>query len=194
MTVAAHNPAMSEGERLREIRAALEAIEPGRWQRAADAEGELVEAFGEQGELLPIARFHPGATADEVAFITDAPAMVRFLLGLVDRAIAASRAHGRAAPSALASAGAASGEDRAEHAGKNYSAEAAMKCQEPAFKRFLHERHGLDKPMTTERTAQKLRSLLGVTSRADINNGGEALTRWKRLRGEFFEWIKEGRG
>jgi len=36
--------------------------------------------------------------------------------------------------------------------------------------------------------AQRLRSLLGVTSRREINEGGAALERWKQIRAEYREW------
>jgi hypothetical protein len=55
------------------------------------------------------------------------------------------------------------------------------------------ERHGLDSPATTERAAQKLRSLLGVTSRRELNSDADAAARWKRLRGEFEAWKRAGR-
>lgn len=75
-----------------------------------------------------------------------------------------------------------------EAAGKDYAAEAAMKCDDPAFKRFLMDRHGLQSPATEERTAQKLRSVLRVTSRRELNDGGEAAARWVQLRRDFEAW------
>ena len=198
----------SDSARLAGIRGSLDAIAPGIWTRAADGEGEFVEARGEMGELVPVVRFHPGATLDERRFVADAPEAVRFLLRLVDRAISASRAASRAAP-AGAPAGAADGGrapvGAAPSAGggaisqaKDFAAEAAIKCQSPAFKLFLHERHGLERPLTTERAAQKLRSLLGVRSRRELNVGRDAagaqtgnpegLARWKQIRADFREW------
>lgn len=78
-------------------------------------------------------------------------------------------------------------------AAKDYAAECAMKCAEPAFKAFLHERHGLEKPLTDERVKVKVRSLLGVTSRAELNDGGKAAHAWKALRTEFDDWRRAGR-
>lgn len=71
---------------------------------------------------------------------------------------------------------------------KNYAAEAAIKCGEPAFKAFLEAEHGLERPLTDERCAQKLRSLLGITTRKTLNSDGTAALRWKKLRGEFEAW------
>lgn len=187
----------AESDQLRRIRARLAAIEPGRWSRVYDGEGCFVEAAGPMGELLPVLRFHPGASDDEIAFVTAAPDDVRFLLGLVDRAIDfASRVAPRPAdadpPAGRASPDARSGlrpsaEARGEpQAGpKNYAAECAMKCGDAAFKVFLEQRHGLERPLTGERAAQKVRSLLGVTSRRELNGGGEPARRWVELRKSF---------
>jgi len=80
----------------------------------------------------------------------------------------------------------------AETGGKNHAAEAAMKCGDPAFKRFLMERHGLESPATDERATQKLRSLLGITSRRELNHGGLSAEAWVRLRREFEAWRRAG--
>lgn len=176
----ATRPQMTEAQRLQRIRDGLEAIAPGEWTRAADDLGEFVEVRDEHGVLVNIARFQPGASLDEITFIASAPETVRFLLGLVDRAIVALREKG-------GQAAAPKGEGP-----KDFAAEAAMKCAEPAFKTFLAERHGLERPLTDDRTAQKLRSLLGITSRRELNENGQAAERWKRLRGDFLEWRKAG--
>lgn len=183
-----------EARQLAEIRNAHVAIAPGDWSRACDPDGEFIEARGAMGKLVPVARFHAGATMAEMQFIVDAPRHVGFLLGLVDRAIARlkrQQAADRPPPErsgapAQASGEAASGRER------NYSAEAAIKCGEPAFKAWLEEAHGLERPLTDDRCAQKLRSLLGVTSRAELNNDAAAAERWRRLRDEFQTWRKRG--
>jgi hypothetical protein len=202
---------MTEGQRLSLIRDALAAIAPGQWSLAADAEGEFVEAEGAMGELLPLCRIHPGATVEEKRFIADAVEHVRFLLGLVDRAIRfasrgapaaaqpaapAGRGTSRDARSGLPSAGAGGVVDHGLR-GKDYAAEAAMKCAEPAFRVFLEERHGLERPLTEERVAQKVRSLCGVVSRRELNEDGEAaaaaIARWRSLVRDFDAWRRAGK-
>jgi hypothetical protein len=76
---------------------------------------------------------------------------------------------------------------------KNFAAEASMKCQEPAFMAFLCECHGLERPLSPQKAAQKLRSLCGVGSRRDLNNDATAAARWKKLRDEFEAWRRAGR-
>lgn len=175
---------VSESARLAAIRARLDAIAPARWSRVHDGEGCFVEARGPMGELWPVLRFDPGASDDEIMIVADLPETLAFLLGLVDRAIAKLRPQagpgGRDGPSP-------------GRTPKDYAAECAMKCGDPAFRVFLEERHGLARPLTDERVAQKVRGLLGVGSRAELNDGGQAAERWKALRGEFDAWRQVGR-
>ncbi len=165
---------MSEAAELARIRSQLAAIAAGDWTRVHDGDGEFVEARGDMGELLEVARFHPGATSAEMDFITDAPRNVRFLLKLVDRAIAAMR------PRANPPAG--------EPQGKDYAAEASMRCSDGGFQTFLRERHGLEPPLNTDRTIQRLRSILGISSRKQLNVDPKAADGWKALRSEFEAW------
>ncbi len=173
---------MTDSERLASIRDRLAAIAPARWALAHDADGAFVEAHGPMGELLPVARFHPGASTDEMAFCAEAPETVTWLVGLVDRATRRIREL----------TGQASTAGKPAKPDKDYAAEAAMKCAEPAFKRFLAERHGLDSPATDERVAQHLRGILGVTSRRELNHADAAASRWVQLRGEFEAWRRAG--
>lgn len=169
-----------DAAKLRAVRSALLAISPADWTRAADEKGGLIEARGAYGELLVLARFE-AATADEQAFAADAPAMVSFLLRLLDAAFAEIRArNGHAEPPPAPRQ-------------KNYAAECALKCAEFEFQRFLEARHGLEPPLTKERAAQKVRSLLGVQSRAELNDDGAAVAAWRALRAAY-EQHKRGQG
>lgn len=172
----------SESERLNAIRSDLAALDAREWIRVEDGLGGFVEAAGAFSERVVLLRFDSAATNEEKQFVADAPDMVRFLLGLVERAIE------RLKPKPENAAADTVADER-----KNYAAEAAMKCSEPAFKVFLGERHGLESPMTDERTAQKLRSLLGVTSRKDLNSDDQAAERWRRLRREYGNWRRAER-
>lgn len=75
---------------------------------------------------------------------------------------------------------------------KNFAAEAAMKLSDMRFRRFLADRHGLAEPLTPERATQRLRSVLGITSRRELNDDHAAAARWKDLRREFDGWLKAG--
>ncbi len=182
------------------------AIAPGIWTRVHDADGAFVEAQGEMGDLIAVARFTPYVSEAEIEFVVEAPRMVGFLLGLVDRAIRAARKDpppftgegdhaqhgGGGAPPSSGFAVPRERGEIGERRAKDYAAQAAMIGTTPAFKRFLMERHGLDSPATDERCAQKLRGLLGVTSRRELNDGGQAAERWQALWREFEGWRKAG--
>lgn len=170
----------SESAHLARIRDQMAAIAPAQWSRVYDGDGCFVEARGPMGELLPVLRFHPGVSDDEIAIVSELPEHLRLLLALVDRAIARLKQP-------------AQRNELPAHEPKDYAAECAMKCAEPAFRVFLEDRHRLERPLSDERVAQKVRGLLGVTSRAELNHGDQAAERWKALRGDFEAWKRAGR-
>lgn len=167
----------AEKAKLDRIRGLLARQEGAEWQVGSEGEGMILAAAGADGSNVVIARFTGHADPDEMDLAAGALDYCRFLLGLVDRAIEALK------PKRQAEAGA--GEQRRE---KDYAAEAAMLCQRGDFKRFLMDRHGLESPATDERTAQRLRSVLGVTSRAEINQSDAVRERWLALRADFHAW------
>lgn len=169
-----------EAARLSAIRRRVDALDGATWMLAADGEATILDARGREGGVVAIARFERLAGPEEMEIVAAAPDDLRFLLALVDRAIVALRGHG--ARQAASEPSGASGHS------PDHTTEAAMLCSEPAFKRFLMERHGLDSPATDDRTAQRLRGLLGVTSRREINQSDVARERWTSLRHEFREW------
>lgn len=174
-----------DAARLRAVRDNLVAIAPAWWQRVHDVDGCYVESRGEMGELFVLARFDPSATIEEITFVVDAPDTVVFLLRLLDQAFGKIRTlRGLPEPGERGQGG--------EHDPKNFAAECAMKCKEPAFKAYLEQRHGLDRPLTDERVAQRVRTLLGVQSRKELNDGGKASDAWKDLRADFAMWQRGG--
>ncbi len=64
---------------------------------------------------------------------------------------------------------------------KDYVAE----CAEPAFMRFLINRHDQPYPATDQTAATRVRSILAITNRSDLNT--EAAGAVSRLRGMFQE-------
>ena len=182
MNAAALSP---DDARLKAVRASFEAIAPADWTRV-QGDFAFVEARGEMGEVFTLLRFDQ-ATVDEIEFVCNAPETVGFLLRLLDDAFAKIRTlKGDPAPR-----NEAAGEPAAKV--KDFATECAMKCQEPRFKVYLEEKHGLERPLTDDRVAQKVRSLLGVNSRRELNNGGKASEAWKALRASFAAWLKAGR-
>ncbi|WP_376709100.1 hypothetical protein [Pseudochrobactrum lubricantis] len=171
----------AEAMELRKARERFAALGKVEWLLTADGTATFVEARS-GAERVVVAHFSDKATTDEIDFFVNAPRMVDLLLRLVDRAIAATRRDG------------ANASQQAQPAGKpvNYAAQAAMKCGEPAFLVFLEERHGLERPLTDERAAQKLRSLLRIASRKELNNDSAAAERWRSLCTDYQAWRKAG--
>lgn len=168
----------AEAIELRRIREKLAALNGDEWQLCCEGDVSFVEAKTQDGELNKIATFHPGATPAEIDFIVGAPRMAAFMLGLVDRAIVAMR---QAAPR----------QGGHSHA-RDYTTEAAMKCDEPAFKVFLERQHGLERPLTKDRVAERLRSILNIKSRKELNENSAAAKRWQDLRADFVAWKRAG--
>lgn len=169
----------AEASRLAAIRRRLAALQDERWMLAVDGDATVIDARARDGSLVVIARFEKLAAPEEMELAAAAPDDLRFLLDLVDRAIAAARRR-RGQPG--------DGNPPAGSRAPDHTTEAAMLCSDPAFKRFLMDCHGLDSPATAERVAQKLRSLLGVTSRREINQLDAARERWIALREGFRQW------
>lgn len=182
-------PLSPDAMRLKAIRANLASLESVDWTVVHDTDGRYVlNATGPMAERQwRVCSFDQDASKDEMALISSAPDTIVFLLGLVDRAWRALRpghgAHDRR--------DGGKGEPQVDP--KNYAAEAAMKCQEPAFLAFLEQEHGLARPLTPERAAQKVRSLCGVTSRKQLNDGGQSAEAWRQLRDAYAAWRKAGR-
>ncbi len=176
--------ALSESDRLALVRRRLAAISPGIWMRAHDVHGCFVQARDPMGEVSPVLRFDGRATDDEIDLVVDLPETLGFLLSLIDRAIAKHRKAGEAASDAPP--------QQRPRDQKDFAAECAMKCAEPAFRVFLEEKHGLERPLTDERVAQRVRGLLGVRSRRELNDSDRAGAAWRQLRGEYDAWRRAG--
>jgi hypothetical protein len=67
--------------------------------------------------------------------------------------------------------------------------QAALRCQEPAFWRYLAEREGSGPVGSSDGAADEVRSICGVTSRSEIKNGTDAGERWHILNGSFEVWM-----
>lgn len=167
----------AEAIELRKARQRFAALGGAEWLLSSDGVETFIEARS-GGDTVVIARFDKAATPDEIDFFVNAPHMIGLLLRLVDRAIRAAR------PSSGSQAASAQGK------AVNYAAEAAMKCGEAAFLVFLEQCYGLERPLTDDKAAQKLRSILRITSRKELNNDAAAAERWRSLRAAYEAWRK----
>ncbi|KAB2788146.1 hypothetical protein F9K97_03305 [Brucella anthropi] len=169
----------AEGIELRRIREKLAALNGDDWQLCCEGGVSFVEAKTRHGELNKVCTFHPGATPDEIDMVVGAPSMAAFMLDLVDRAIVAVRQ--------------ASPRQSRQYKPRDFAAETAMKCDDAVFKAFLEEQHGLERPLTTDRAAQRLRSILNIKSRKELNENSAAAERWQNFRAAFEAWKRAER-
>ncbi|WP_421565231.1 hypothetical protein [Ochrobactrum sp. EDr1-4] len=174
----------AEGAELRRIRQKLAALNGDDWQLCCEGDVSFVEAKTRDGELNRIATFHPGTTPDEIDMVVGAPRMAAFMLKLVERAIVAVQ---QGTPRQNTP------RQSRQNKRRDFAAEAAMKCEDAVFKAFLEEQHGLERPLTSDRVAQRLRSILNIKSRKELNESSAAAERWQNFRAAFEAWKRAGR-
>lgn len=193
MTAALQNSPMVKGDRsndmqrLRAVRKHVTHAPNGTMMGWYDGSLCLLADDPMTGDNGVIARFEPQVSNETVESLADTIGDLKFVLGLLDRAIATIRtlrAAGNAQPT--------KSDDAAEtrklkiEPGTNYAAQAQMKCQDPSFSTFLVARYGMadgDDP------ANHIREILDIPSRVALNAAGK----WKRLALEHDLW-KQGNG
>ncbi|HTO29617.1 MAG TPA: hypothetical protein VL202_00335 [Pararhizobium sp.] len=72
---------------------------------------------------------------------------------------------------------------------KQYAAECAMKCNDRAFLDFLFTCHGVD-VADKERIISRVRTMLRIQSRAELDTDEAAASRWRQLVNDFENWRK----
>lgn len=65
-------------------------------------------------------------------------------------------------------------------ADKDYAAQCVMACDKPSFRQYLHDIHGVD-VSDRERIANRVRTMLKIKSRAELNTDPAAAARWRDL-------------
>jgi hypothetical protein len=159
------------------IRRRVEGASPD-WRLVDD--GQLGMTAGQNADQFAVLTFDPKADIGDQEIVAHARDDLVWLLATYDRLARHYR-------ETIAE------KERAERtrAGKDFAAECAMLCGQLAFRTFLQERHGLD-TADRERIETRVRSILAIQSRAEINTDENARQRWFSLRAEFKQW-KEGR-
>lgn len=69
--------------------------------------------------------------------------------------------------------------------------QAALKCQDESFQRFIRERVPEWPVMGEDGVAEVVRRVCGVKSRSELNNSPDAAESWRILLGEYSEWSKQ---
>ncbi|KQS76837.1 hypothetical protein ASG25_15570 [Rhizobium sp. Leaf384] len=170
MTIAPPSP---NQKRMDAIRRRVGAAMPD-WTVMADETGTFVMAAdGPDSER--VYRVEDDANLDNREMALSAPEDLRFLLRMYDALVKHLKL---ARPSEASSR---------KHA--NYAAECAMKCDDRRFREYLQTCHGVD-TSDGERIATRIRSILSIKSRADLNDNAEAAGRWRKLVGDFDAWSR----
>jgi hypothetical protein len=174
-----------DAKRLAAIRRRMAFTGAGAWDMAFEgADRAIVSADG-----AVLFRATALATGADHELAAAAKADIAFLIGLVDRAAAAVR-ESEAALHAFRSANPLPGETAGSN--KNYAAESAIKLQNLEFRQFLRWHPdaapvgGASGDRHPEDTAiDRLRAILGIQSRRELNMDPAAAQRWLELRAEW---------
>lgn len=175
-----------EQEQLIEIKAVVASL-PREFSLGADlgATCLLAPALDGNGHDI-VARLEPALTFQQQQAIQRAPQFYRFLLGLLERA----KPRVRDLEQELNAYRPPPLPEGSERKPPNYAAEVAMKCESVAFRRYLREVHELPDTADAERINTRVRTLLKIQSRAELNTDPDAAARWQSLKKDFDRWMR----
>ena len=152
------------------------------WSMEGDDGGTHIIAYREDGEVERIATIHKAARAEEIEVLCRALETLRFTLGMIGRAKTRIR-------ELVASSG---GAEKPADA-RNFAFIAKSLCEQHRFWRFLEHREPLGR-IDSERAADtRLKGLLAIQSKADLNRDEKARAAFLSLRADFYRW-KKGEG
>lgn len=170
-----------EKDVLERLRFAAQATADDRWLVETDGEQVFIIAARATGEDVHICTIHADALEVERRLIGQALEHMRLFLGLFDRAAGTVRDLKRQLGQ----------QERKVRAG-DYAAQAAMLLDDRRFQRFL-EGKGAGGPVRDKGAADtRLKSLLRLESKRQLNSEDWAREAWKRLMGEFDAWKRGG--
>lgn len=170
--------------RLRGLRDGLEGLA---WQIESSGNETFITAVRADGDVTKIATIHSDASPDEVDLFCGAVDSLRFTLTLIERAAARIRAMEDASGM---SRPAAPSQPEKRKADNSAALSAKGLCSTSMFWRFL-ETKGAGGAVTSELAADtRLKFLLNITSKAELNALGPARDGFFKLRSEYYLWKK----
>lgn len=153
------------------------------WSMESDDGGTHIVAYRDDGEVERIATIHAAARAEEMEVLCRALETLRFTLAMIGRAKAKIREMSAASPDA---------ESRPKQQ-TNYGFMAKSLCEQRLFWRYLEHREPLGR-IDNERAANtRLKGLLAIQSKADLNSDEKARAAFLSLRADYYRW-KRGDG
>lgn len=146
----------------------------GDWQLTPEGEGILARLIPSH-PLEPVLTFDVNADRNDIAAVAAMPDDIDFLIASIrdlGRQVRDLQPKPKKAP--------------------DYAAECGMKCSEPLFQTWLFEVHGLENPDHVK-AGTKVRLMLDIKSRADLNTDPSAAARWRKMAGDFDAWARHRR-
>lgn len=154
----------------------------GGWKKSFDTESHCAEICQHDpltGRIEPIARILPECPFDDQEFMLKAPTYVEALVVTLTEANRLLRIHLPKPPE--------------EPRKKRTPAQACgALCKTADFRRWLHEVHGAE-TTDEERINSRVRSMLNIASRAELDTDSKARGRWASMRSDFYRWKDSGR-
>lgn len=135
---------------------------------------EIASRLPGDSEVEPIARLLPACGMDERELLIKAPQYMRlFNLFLTEAFARIKDLESRYEPKRKA---------------PSLAQQCAIECAKPAFKKFLHEQHEVD-IADQERVNTRVRTMLKIQSRAELDTDSDAARRWRDLHDRFKKWM-----
>lgn len=69
--------------------------------------------------------------------------------------------------------------------------QAAIRCTDPKFQRFIFEISSFSSPPSEQITIEETRRLCGVQSRSELSTNEVAATKWRKLESDYQSWLIE---
>ncbi|MCC2608370.1 hypothetical protein [Neorhizobium petrolearium] len=179
-------PPLTDREReklkLDKLRGIADRLTGDQWNMEADEEGIHLFALRSTGEEVKILTMHHEALPDEQELVAGALDHLFFFLGFVGRAVQRVR-------ELQAQLDGLIGKKRAE----NFGFQAKQLCENRRFWNFLESR-GIEGLINSPLSAEtRMKGMLGISSKAELNSDQAARGRFLKLRADFYRWQREGR-
>lgn len=161
----------------------VDALATAEWLRGLDpATRAPILSVREAGSstVQDIATLRPGISFDDEQMLIKGRAWIRFLLSMLDAAIARIHAQNMEIRNLERKA-----------AGKgppDYTTECAMLCNDHDFRLWLIDRHGMDPSADAKHVESHVRTMLKIKSRKELNTDPAASARWQRRKKDFETW------
>lgn len=157
------------------------------WAESYDSERKVSQLCCRDkltGEVYPIATLEPTISTDDREVLRKALVYIRALLMLRDEAV---RHYRQAAGKQAHNSGTQAGGDS-----NRYARACAILSGKQKFRAYLSAVHGLD-ASDSERVNTRVRTILNVTSRTELDTDPAATQRWFSLVRDFEAWEKGSR-